>query len=81
METEVQERLKRMLQSQDENEEEEVVVDDDKSESEFFRSLHICKKIVDMNEGKISFYANDQKNGTTFEFSMKMNMKEAEKAM
>ena len=69
-----------MLQTQDENEK-EVVFDDNKSESEFFRSLHICKKIVDMNEGKISFYANDLKNGTTFEFSMKMNMKEAEKAM
>lgn len=53
----------------------EVVIDDKDSESDFFRSLHICKKIVDLNKGKIDFYANDQKMGTTFEFSMQITMK------
>lgn len=49
---------------------EEVVDADNRSESDFFRSHHICKKIVDMNNGTIGFYPNDNKNGTTFEFSM-----------
>ena len=51
-----------------------MVVDYRKSDSDFFRSLYICKKIVNMNEGKIIFYENDEKSGTTFEASMQMKL-------
>ena len=47
---EVQEHLKHILATK--NGDEEVLVDEDKSQSDFFRSLRICKKIVNMNRGE-----------------------------
>lgn len=43
-------------------------------DNELFRSLYICKKIVEISNGKIDFYSNGLDRGTTVSFNMQMEM-------
>lgn len=70
LDEQVKRRVNRILDQQDGHE--EVREETDDSQSDFYRSLLICKTSVDLHFGSIQFYSNRERRGTTFEFSMRM---------
>lgn len=48
--------------------------DEASEDSELYRSLYICKKIVEINHGQIDFYKNSEDDGTTFSITMHMEI-------
>ena len=40
------------------------------------KSIELCKKIVEINNGRMQFYVNEGVKGNTFQFNMEMDVDE-----